>query len=439
MENDSMRISIVAALTFAGLSVSGLAAAQTPAPAPAPPAPAPAAAPAPAPAPAAAPEPAPAAAPAAAAPAAPAAAPAATPPPGNWYDKFSADAFVDTYGAISWFDPLRAVPSPLAPSPATTNLRAFDPYQGFALNWVGINASYAADPIGATIGLRIGPGAGLYNGGVQSPDNNNGLEYVKQAYATWKATSSLTLDMGKWDEPFGSEVADSQLNMNYSRSVLFWELQPLFFTGLRANYAVSGNVNVLLFAANGWNETLDNNSGKTFGGQLMVKPADILTLYAGYAGGSEQNDLAVGAMGGVTKVSGAPSNWRHLVDVVADLDPTAALRFLLNFDWRTEDNFGAGHSAVEYGANLVIRYNFSDAFNAAIRGEFVHDEHGDILGTKNVEDGTLTLTYGLGTHLAFMLDNRIDVADDPIFFNNTPGNLGKTQFTTTLGVIASTK
>jgi hypothetical protein len=329
----------------------------------------------------------------------------------------------------------------------TVGLRAFDPYQGFSLNWAGVNVAYTADPIGATVGLRFGPGAVLYNTGVPSTDAAAGLLYVKQAYATWKATGSLTLDLGKWDEPFGSEVADSQLNMNYSRSVLFWYIQPLSFTGLRANYALGANANLLLFAANGYNEAIDNNSGKTFGGQLMVKPMDTLTLYAGYAGGTEVADQTAGAMGALpaagNKIVGAPSDWRHLVDVVVDYDPTAALRFLANFDWRTEDNVvPAGpnaHSAVDWGINLVARYNFSDAFNAALRGEYFSDKHGDLIGTTSDFDADLTLTYGIGTHLAFMLDDRIDVANDAIFAGNSDGSTTKTQFTTTLGVIASTK
>ena len=366
-----------------------------------------------------------------------------------WYDKFAADAFVDAYGAINWNAPLKgsnpptgvgAGSAPLGSPPAFggNTLRALDLYQGFAVNWAGVNVAYTADPIGFTVGARVGPGAVIYHTG--TPDEVAGLQYVKQAYATWKATSALTLDFGKWDQPYGSEVADSQLNMNYTRSVLWWYMQPLWFTGLRANYAISGSANLLLLAANGWNNSIDNLGNKTFGGQLMLKPMDSLTLYLGYVGGSQQPNYA--GMG--ARIPGAASNWRHMIDVVADYNPTAALRLLLNVDWRAEDNIytqeamAAPHSEIAYGGNLVVRYNVSDAFNAALRGEFFHDEHSDLIGTKNVEDATLTLTYGLGTHLAFMLDGRLDFADDPIFPNNTTGS-EKTQFTTTLGVIASTK
>jgi hypothetical protein len=427
-------------LTVAGLVQAFDAAAQTPPPAP----PAPPAAPAPAaPAPATPPPeaaPAPAAAPAAAAAPAPAATPAA---PANWYDKFSADAFVDAYAAIDWNSPKPQGPFVLsAASPIA--YRAFDAAQGFSVNWVGVNASYAADPIGATVGLRIGPGAAIYNGGV---DDVAGLEYVKQAYATWKASSALTLDFGKWDQPYGSEVADSQLNMNYTRSVLFWEMQPLFFTGLRLNYAISDSFNLLLFAANGWNETIDNNRSKTFGTQITAKAGSVATFYLGYALGPEQADAVTGAMGAIANVPDANAHWRHLVDFVADIDPTAALRFLFNFDYRYEDvPNGPTHNEIAYGGNLVIKYAFTDAFNAALRGGYFHDEHGDVLGNflpglaaTNVEDFTLSLNYAVGSHLAFMFDNRLDVSDQTVFAEATPGAFMKSQFTSTLGIIASTK
>jgi len=360
-----------------------------------------------------------------------------------WYDKFAADAFVDAYASVNYNGPKPQFPVPLGGGTVGGNgLRAFDVANGFSVGWAGVNASYTADPIGGTVGLRFGPSATLYH--VGTTDAAFGLQFVKQAYATWKPLDKLTLDFGKWDQPYGSEVADSQLNMNYTRSVLFWFLQPIWFTGLRVDYAPTDMVDVKVFAANGWNNSLAITAGKTFGAQLMLKPADQAIFYLGYVGGPQQPDVAVGgtaAMPMLVNVAGAPSNWRHMIDFVADINPTKELRFLFNFDYRTEDNAptlaGPAATASIYGGNLVIRYSFSDAFYASLRGEYYHDEHLNTVPSKNVEDGTLTLAYGIGNHLALMLDNRLDIADDSIF--QTASSTSKTQFTTTLGVIASTK
>jgi hypothetical protein len=375
-------------------------------------------------------------------------------------DKVTADAFVDAYAAFNFNTPKPQfnLPAPLnigAPPGGGNMYRAFDVAQGFAVNWAGINASYAADPIGGTIGLRMGPGAIIYNSG---NEEITGMNFVKQAYATWKPVDKLTLDFGKWDEPFGSEVADSQLNMNYTRSGLFWYYQPLFFTGLRVDYAASSMVDIKVFAANGWNVTLDNNAGKTFGAQIVLTPASQAIFYLGYAGGPEQNDVGIVTNPGPPPTmmagdTGGSSRWRHLVDFVADINPTSSLRFLANFDYRTESNpsvLGVAQPDTSgYGANLVIKYAFSDAFSAALRGEYLHDDHGGIIfagagqDKTDFEDGTLTLMYGVGNHLAFMLDGRYDTASmngagNGIFLKNLnePTN---GQFTTTLGIIASTK
>jgi hypothetical protein len=379
-------------------------------------------------------------------------------------DKLSADAFVDAYYDFNFNQPKPQGPAvlPASPNVGGNSFRAFDIAEGFAVNWAGVNVSYAADPIGGTIGLRMGPGAQIYSAG--TPDAAIGLQFVKQAYATWKPANKVTLDLGKWDQPFGSEVADSQLNMNYTRTVLFWYAQPLWFTGLRFDYAASDNLDLKLFIANGWNNTWDNNRSKSFGGQIMFKPVDQAIFYLGYVGGPEQTDATFpGAATGVAvpvappggggisvpgNVPDANDHWRHLVDFVADINPTSSLRFLLNFDYRAENDVaGTGtHDESVVGGNLVAKYAFTDAFSGALRGEYYHDEHGDTLGTgakTDFIDGTLTLMYGIGNHLAFMLDGRFDTATvdgipNGVFLKNA-NEQATNQFTATLGVIASTK
>src|SRR5262249_50698003 len=155
-----------------------------------------------------------------------------TAPAPKWYDAIAFDAFVDAYGSINY-----NFPKPQGPVSGVggNGFRQFDVANGFALNWVGVNASYAPDPVGGTVSLRFGPGAAIYGGN----DNLIGLQNVKQAFASWKPggkDGTFTIDFGKYDQPYGSEVAESQLNINYSRSFLFTYAQPLFFTGLRFDW-----------------------------------------------------------------------------------------------------------------------------------------------------------------------------------------------------------
>jgi len=69
----------------------------------------------------------------------------------KWYDKAKVEGFVDTYFNLNFNFP--------RPQTGTNLGRAFDVSNGFALHWAGLNVSYAADPVGGTVGLRFGPGA----------------------------------------------------------------------------------------------------------------------------------------------------------------------------------------------------------------------------------------------------------------------------------------
>ncbi len=397
-------------------------------------------------APAAAPTPTPAPAPVAVSAAAPAPAPApAEPPAAKWYDAIKLAGFVDAYASVN----------ANFPKPGVNSFRAFDGNTGFALHWAGIDASIDEGPVGATIGLRFGPSAPIYAGA----DANVGLTYVKQAYGTWKPLAKLTIDFGKFDQPFGSEVADSQLNVNYTRSALYWYAQPLFFTGLRVDYALSDVVDVKVFGVNGWNVTVDNNTGKSVGAQVTIKPNDKLLAAFGWLGGPEQADsircgagtefnattamcyAAVGGAGGSFTIDGANGRWRHLADFILDVTAVPKLRFLFNADFGTEKLLDGRENF--YGANLVVGYAFSDVWSAALRGDVFHDEKGAMTLTPaktTIVDGTLTLGASPTKNLLLKLDLRVDhVALEGQSFE-MPGSSVTTKWqpTATLGVVATT-
>jgi hypothetical protein len=73
----------------------------------------------------------------------------------------------------------------------------------------------------------------------------------------------LQIDFGKFDTWIGAEVADSQYNMTYTRSALF-TTQPLFHTGVRVDVAASDQLDLKVYAVNGYNNSIDNNAMKTF-------------------------------------------------------------------------------------------------------------------------------------------------------------------------------
>jgi hypothetical protein len=469
----------------------GTAPAPTPPPTATPiPAPAPAPAPtAPAPAPDAAPAP-PAAAPAAPAPApaeperpavAPLAEPALHPVPPDvddiaWWEAIEFRAFVDAYLNVNW-----NFPKPQGGTNAVTH--PYDPNNGFSLAWVGVDATYPAEPVGGTIGLRFGPSANriaesCFEG---TCDSEVGLTNVKQAFASFRpggAGSPVVLDFGKFDTPFGAEVAESQDNLNYTRGVVYWYLQPLFHTGLRVGVDITEDLALTGIVVNGYNNTVDNNLGKDLGLKLAYTlPRDdhggpLFSVSLGYLVGPEREDFtlkecptgehfdpdapsscAPGAPSGEQSQSGVldrPSTntegLRHLVDVVASFTPDDHLTLLVNGDYGVErvrdsvqeDRF-VQHAY--WGAMLGARYAFFEMFAVAARAEYLNDSDGHATGFvgNDIElvTGTLTLEARPADFLIVRLDGRMDYSTRQIFQKSVRDTTGGLP-TTTLGVVATT-
>jgi hypothetical protein len=305
---------------------------------------------------------------------------------------------------------------------------------------------------------------------------------VKQGFVSWKpggGDGPVTIDLGKFDTPFGVEVAESHLNLNYTRGFLYWLAQPSFHTGLRGNVVVADAFDFRVLAVNGWNNSIDNNVGKSFGAQgtLHVRNdegSDLLTASLGYMVGPEHDDTAVVncgpgqafsptsetgciSAGGVAEVQSsgrvdrASSNTdglRHLIDLAVVADPIERLRLVLNADFgidrvRNAQDLTKFDRATYWGVLLGARVAVIDEFGIAARGEYVSDPNGYLSGyfDRNEEiklvSGTLTLELLPADFLTVRLDNRVDWSSKQIFHKEIRDLTG-TQFTTTLGVVGHT-
>jgi Putative beta-barrel porin-2, OmpL-like. bbp2 len=394
----------------------------------------------------------------------------------DWYDAFDVRLFADAY--FSW-----NYNSPKPQIGGNDVTRAFDSANGFALAWAGLDVSHAADPVGGALSLRFGPSARRYNSSCAGTcDAAYGLENVKQAYASWRpggATSKVSIDFGKFDTIYGAEVAESQDNINYTRGVLYWLGQPAFHTGFRVNAELTPSFTLRALAVNGWNDSVDNNTGKTFGVQATVRAArsdshDWVSASLGYLGGPEQSDIAtvtcaagsgfdsssatgctVGGTGGSTGTVDRPTNnskgWRHFIDLVATSDPLDALHLVLNADLGVEgqrDSVTSSHftSHSWLGGMLGARYLLGDHFAVAGRGELYWDKDGLTLGYVGalkihdalINTATLTLDYLPSKNLLIRLDNRLDHSTRQIFPKGLHGDPVGDLFTTTLGVVVTT-
>lgn len=354
-------------------------------------------------------------------------------PAKSWYDVVSYRAFVDGYYSVNY-----RFPKP--DNNAVGGVRAFDQDNGFALSWAGLDLSAPTAPVGGTVSLRFGPTANRF--ALADAGLDFGLEFIKQAFVSWRPLARLTLDFGKFGTPYGAEVSEAQDNFNYTRGVLNWAGQPFFHTGLRAGLTLSDQLTATLIAVNGWDRTIDNNTMKTFGVQLAYATQPV-SLVLGYLVGPEQADVVEVTdtdTGEVTvaKDSDANGRLRHFVDAIVTARPSDKLTVLLNGDLGAEtfSTASGDDTSLWYGGSLGVQYRPASTVAAALRGEYFGDPDGIRLGVadQTILTGTLTLDYLPSPYLVFRLDNRLDWADKGIFASGTAA--GKdSQFTTTLGVI----
>jgi hypothetical protein len=161
-------------------------------------------------------------------------------------------------------------------------LRTFDDlHNAFSLALAELaleKAPSTNSPVGGRIDLAFGTTANTVGsaepGGTASDEI---YEHIQQAYLSWMAGDNLVLDFGKFVTPIGAEVIESQYNWNYSRSILFGFAIPFYHTGLRASYAASDQLSLGGYIVNGWNNTFETNSDKTFIAQAVITPSEQLT------------------------------------------------------------------------------------------------------------------------------------------------------------------
>ncbi len=261
------------------------------------------------------------------------------------------------------------------------NIHQFDiEHNSFQLDQAGFQIAYQPkEGFGALVDVIAGEDARILHA---AEDGNDTSFDVRQAFLQY-ATGNLTVMAGKFVTLAGAEVINPTLNTNFSRSLLFFDSEPLTHTGVRAAYAMgeftfTGGIN------NGWNTTSTSYGSKT--GELSIAYAPASKLFA----------VAVNAYFG--KAEGYDAE-KTLIDVVATYNVTSALSLVLNFDWDQQqdgliDGAGFLHDASWNAAALYVNYAINDQFRVSLRGEYLDDTDGFATGAKQtLKEGTLTVGY----------------------------------------------
>lgn len=319
-------------------------------------------------------------------------------------------AFADAYGTYQSAQAGTAVPSHRAfesVSPGDTN------ENGFSLNFMGIDLGYEGKNFGLTTSVRAGPGVVRYYGLAPS----DGIIALTQAFVTWKPSDSVTIDAGQFGTIFGAEVAESWMNLNYTRGALYFQMQPFWHTGVRGSFALTEEVSINAMLVNDVNQISLNPDSKLQGAVQVTYTTDEI-------------GVAVGTL--QTLGEGSTSGFDRFFDAVFTYN-SGPFSLVFNGDLNFVDSAGTF-----YGLSLAAGYRFLPEFGVALRGEFI-DLDADS-SNNEIYTGTLTLDTlpvpGV-ENLVVRWDNRIEASSGSPFFNGS-GDASDVWLSSTLGVVVHT-
>jgi hypothetical protein len=272
--------------------------------------------------------------------------------------------------------------------------------------------------VGFRADLDFGPTTDLVHSSEPSDTGKEVYKHIQQGYVSALAGSRLQLDFGKFATPHGAEVIEAKDDWNYSRSLLFALAIPYYHVGLRASLPLGNKASFVGYLVNGWNNSTENNGGKTWGLCAVLKPARSLTWAANVMRGPEQNDDT--------------ADQRTLFDTTLTWTADAKLSLMANYD-HGSDRVG-GQDVSWQGIAVYARYQAAAWWALVGRVEWLDDPNAFMTGIRQ-KPGELTITSeqrigGLITRLEY----RRDSSDKP-FFAKSDATLSRSQSTFTIGAI----
>jgi hypothetical protein len=312
------------------------------------------------------------------------------------------------------------------PASRTSSFRSFDAFSNqFALNLVELTVDKAPEATNSRTGYHLSLGYGQAINAVNGtePGGLSFAQYLKEAYFSYLAPvgKGLQVDLGKFVTPAGAEVIETKDNWNYSRGLLFSYAIPYYHFGIRAKYAFNDKYSLTGYVVNGWNNLVENNTGKTYGMSLGWNVTKKISVTQNYMAGPEQ---------------ASNSNWRQLWDTVITYSPTSRVSLMANSDYGRGDRLaGVVHPVYWTGLAGYVKYAFNDKYAVATRYEYYDDHDGFTTGTaQNFNGVTGTFQRAIASHILTRLEFRRDMSNRPTFVkgNNVPA---LAQNTATAGLV----
>ena len=239
------------------------------------------------------------------------------------------------------------------------------------------------------------------------PDVAGQSFHLQNLYATYAATSKLSLTGGYMATFIGYEVISPLGNYNYSTSYLFTN-GPFQNAGIKANYTFTSKVGLMVGLFNDqWNTyQADPKLGlNAFGAQLSLAPVKGLTAYVNYLHGSASGTIV--DLTAAYQVSEKFKLGVNAADYSGVADDTGYTGFALYPSYAITNTFGLGLRAENFKAkkNSIYEGDVTVTPNIPFTGP---------AGNKSVTAFTLSANLKSGG-LTFIPEIRLDNGSSEMF------------------------
>ena len=249
--------------------------------------------------------------------------------------------------------------------------------RGFGLNQAKLEIDASGDgPIGFRSDIWFGSGARLFRDGLE-PGPLEDVLYIQQAYGYYQFANGAEFNVGAFGTIAGLEVAESHLNWNYTRGILWAWNEPFSHVGAKISTPLSDTVTATFMLVNGFDNAWDQNSGKSYGTQISLAPTDRFNTTATWISGPEN---VQGEEGGLLK----NFSWNMYGGLHDRFEVMANLDYISIAD-------AMGASATSWGMGGYARVHLTDQVRLAYRMEFLDDSDGRSTGVEqNLRENTVT-------------------------------------------------
>lgn len=275
----------------------------------------------------------------------------------------------------------------------------------FQLDQAGLQLAYQPKSgFGALVDVIAGSDAKIVDAAESAGASANSFD-ILQGFVQY-VTGPLTVQAGKFTTLAGAEVVAPTGDTNFSRSLLFFA-EPMTHTGLRATYVLTDTISVIVGVDNGWNYTKIDSGSKTGELGVALNPNRYFSLTAQlYAG----KDPYFGAE-------------RTLFDTVATCNATAALSFVVSYDWGKQESSTATPSTFTPGSwdgvAGYVNYQLNSRWRVSLRAEYLDDKNGFVTGAaQGLKEGTITFGYDPAASFELRLEGRYDTSSEPTFLKS---------------------